>query len=492
MLSFGLPVILAAWLSAVPASAAETKDSDNKREGTAGSAGRVDWKQIRYKGRSHVSFDQVAQFYGLKYVRNGRRVRLAGPRIQLEALSGSKGLILNGLRFYLSYPVLPWDDRVIVSNFDLANVIDATLRPSAQRDPAKLTTVIIDPAHGGRAAGVNGVCGVEKEVTLDLALKLRDQFSDKPLRVVLTREGDFDLSVKERLALAAAVEGEAVFVSLHLGDGNREARGLELFTIPPSGTPATYDKPSASLDDAFYPGNINDRENLALAAAIQGQALRNKLMSVGIKRARFAELKGIAIPAVYCRAGFVSNPEDAALLGKPEYLDKVAGAIAGGIERYARAIGKGLDNHIRERENDPLVISRVEVFADQVRSLDGEKRRVRVDIRSQTSAAVDPEKLELQVYFFDLVNGQKLDLSTADPPKVEWISVLPDWKATDTEVVEVTYVLPAMSAEEEKAFGQRFYYGFVVRLIYDGMLMDSYSEPTNLRRALAHFTPVFP
>lgn len=485
------------WLAAAVAGAcaawvSEVSAGDPEPEKAAGAAGHP-WQPVRYKGRGYVYLEDVGRFYGLDHVRDGKRVSLRSDQVRLEALAGSRGLVLNGLNFHLSYPVLPWGDRVIVSNLDLANVIDPTLRPAALREPARLQTVIIDAAHGGLAAGFSGACGVEKEVTLDLARRLRHHLAEMPFEVRLTRDGDYDLSMEERLALAAAVPGESVFVSLHLGDGDPAARGLDVFTLPPPGTPGTYEDPEVSRrDDAFPPGNLNDRESLALAVAIQAEALRGNFRRGGLKRARFPELAGIGVPAVFCTAGYVSNSEDAALLGKPAYREQLAGALARGIRRYARVLEDGFEAHQARREQAPLVISGVKLFADQVRSEQGEKRRVRIDIRRQKAMTVDPLKLELQVFFFDLVNGRDLDLSTADPPAVEWISVLPDWKATDTEVVEVTYSLPAMTTEERKAFGQRFYHGFVCRLVYDGKLHDTHSDPANLHRALPHFTTVFP
>lgn len=468
------------------------KDGETAKN-EADASPKVGWKEVRHKGRGYVSLNDVAKFYGLTFSRDEKWVRLTDDKVRLEFITGTKGLLLNGLQFYLSYPVLPWgEDLVIVSNFDLVNVIDPTLRPSSQRDPSQLQTVIIDAAHGGRSAGVSGKCGVEKNITLDLALRVRMHLAGAPFKVMLTREGDFELSVDDRLALARSVSGEAVFVSLHLGSGNPKARGLEIFTLPPPYTPATYDPPATKPDDGFYPGNINDRESLALAVAIQGQAVRQNLRTLGLKRARFDELKGISVPAVYCRAGFVSNKDDAALLGNPAHIDKMAKTIADGIRRYARVIEEGMEKHVMKRENDPLLISNVEVFADQVRSIEGEKRRVRLDIQARDSIDVEPEKLEVQVFFFDLVNQESLDLTTADPPETQWISILPDWKATDTEVMEVGYTLPAMSEEEQRAFGHRFYYGFVARLVYDGRLVDSYAEPANLWRGLPHFITVFP
>ena len=481
---------LAVWMLGTAAGEATKADAiPSSREGAAQ---RVEWEPVVHKGRSYVSFAEVAKFYDLEYTRDDKTVLLQSGEIRMEARVATKGLVLNGLQFYLSYPVLPWGERVLVSNFDLVTIIDPTMRPSALREPSQLTTIVLNPAHGGLAAGLSGRFGVEKDVTLELAKRVQRLLVKAPFRVVLTREGDYDMSLEDRMALANAVEGEAVFVSIHLGHGSPKASGFDMFTLPPPGTPATYDKAGTKPDTAFYPGNENDRESQALAVAIQAQAIKEKLPVLGLKRARFDELKAIGIPAVYCRAGFASNPADSARLTNPDHLEKTAKVIARGIWRYAKVLEEGLEQHLAQRATEPLLISSYEVFADQVRSLKGEKRRVRLNIKSQTDTAIDPDKLELQVFFFDLVDGERLDLSTADPPTVEWISVLPDWEATDTEVVEVSYIHPAMTREEQEKFGQRFYHGFVARLVYDGNLVDARSEPTNLRRALPHFVTVFP
>jgi N-acetylmuramoyl-L-alanine amidase len=450
------------------------------------------WNEIRYKGRTYVSFQDAAHFYGLDHKRAGEAIYLNSKSVTIRAQTSSKALVLNGLTFHLSHPVLPWDDRAIVSNFDIVNVIDPILRPTALRDPAQLMTVILDPAHGGKESGIASDKSIEKITVLDLAQRIRGKLTGSTFRVVLTREGDIDLTVEERLMLASGVSGESLFVSLHPGKGNPRSRGLEVFTLPPPNTPATYDAATARLDDSFFPGNINDRENMALAVAVQGQALQQRLVSAGIKRARFPELKGIAVPAIYCRAGFLSNREEAVQLATTEHLDKLAAAFADGIRRYAKVMARGVEQHVLRRSQESLVIADVEVFPDLVRSLQGDQRRLQIKIRANKHAEIDPAKIDLQVYFFDSVNRETLDLSTANLPKVEWISVLPDWKSTLTEVLEVTYYQPPQNAAELKAFGQRFYYGFIVRLVYNGKLIDAFSEPVNLKRCLPHFTPVFP
>ena len=70
--------------------------------------------------------------------------------------------------------------------------------------------------------------------------------------------------------------------------------------------------------------------------------------------------------------------------------------------------------------------------------------------------------------------------------------MLPDWQAGVPEWLQVSYLRPPFSIAESKAYGNRAYYGYVARLIYDGRLLDETSSPANLNRALYYFTPVFP
>jgi hypothetical protein len=100
--------------------------------------------------------------------------------------------------------------------------------------------------------------------------------------------------------------------------------------------------------------------------------------------------------------------------------------------------------------------------------------------------------VEVQLYLFERVDGEEIDLSAANPPRDEWLSVLPDWKATREEVLALTYLRPTFGQAEQKAYGKRTYFGYVARLVYDGRVVDEAASPSNLKRCLFYFTAVFP
>jgi hypothetical protein len=325
---------------------------------------------------------------------------------------------------------------------------------------------------------------------MDIANRLKALLESAGFTVVLTREVDIQLAADERVLIANSRREEAVFVSLHCSHGSDHERGVETFTLSPSGTPSTTGDEGREPDQKFYPGNINDRESMALATAVQGTLVTElKAADLGIRRARFDELKGIAMPAVICSVGRLAHPEEGRRLGADAaYRQRIAAALRNGIERYARVMATG--SAPRDRL---LKFSHVQVFPDKVRSLTGEQVRVRATVaRNSGAGPIDPAKVVLQVFFLDLVNSEEIDLSTCDTPEANWISVTPNWEEANYEQVEFTYRQPTFDDSLLKSLGRRTYYGFVLRLIYDGALMDEFAEPANLRRGLGNFTAILP
>ncbi|MEQ1748108.1 MAG: hypothetical protein ABL974_01705 [Prosthecobacter sp.] len=110
----------------------------------------------------------------------------------------------------------------------------------------------------------------------------------------------------------------------------------------------------------------------------------------------------------------------------------------------------------------------------------GEKVVLRVPILRQGNAAVDPAQVDIDVYFFDRVNGEKVAQTIADEPLSQWGAPPVDWSGVGEEPLEVTYFLPALTPGEIAAHGRRSYHGYVVRLYYQHKLQDVAAEPRDL------------
>ena len=214
---------------------------------------------------------------------------------------------------------------------------------------APLPVVAIDAGHGGTQEGATGICGIqEKNVTLALAQRvdaiLRQSGLAAPLMV---RQGDETLALNERAARANAAEA-ALFVSIHANASpSVTARGIETFFL--SNRAATGRL--AHLADRENDGiamPVLETHNAALqrillglsldAAHSESQALALKVQTVlsdrlhsrgrGVLQAPFMVLLGAQMAAVLVEVGFLTHPEECALLAAADHQDAIAEAIA--------------------------------------------------------------------------------------------------------------------------------------------------------------------
>ncbi len=179
--------------------------------------------------------------------------------------------------------------------------------------------IVLDPGHGGSDVGAahNGL--TEKVVTLDVSRRLRSLLEARGWQVRMTRDVDTDVyapndSAHDELQARCDIANNAgarMFVSVHVNSFTSSAL---------SGT-TTY----------YYKGI--DR---SLAEAVQRRlisALGTK--DDGVRKENFYVIHHTAMPAILIETAFLSNPEDAELLHSPDFLQRIAAAIADGIGDYA-------------------------------------------------------------------------------------------------------------------------------------------------------------
>jgi N-acetylmuramoyl-L-alanine amidase len=223
--------------------------------------------------------------------------------------------------------------------------------------PAKaLPVIVIDPGHGGVETGAVGPSGLqEKDLTLDLARRLKALLSRQGVTVVLTRDDDRILPLDERTAIANHNRA-ILFISLHLNASKRKtAVGAETYYLSTSATDAeartlaglenkAYTPPDAAAAATPAEGapdhglelilwdlaqNSFIAESSRLAEAVQTEL--NTMTGVrdrGVRQAPFRVLMGATMPAILVEAGFISNPEEEARFKDDSYKDKIAEAIA--------------------------------------------------------------------------------------------------------------------------------------------------------------------
>ena len=229
--------------------------------------------------------------------------------------------------------------------------------------PLAVHKVVIDAGHGGASTGTRTPQGMlEKELTLDIADRLRRLLAEQAFQVVMTREGDRDVSLRQRGALANRA-GADIFVSIHLNwIENRRSRGVETYYMGPTDDPyltrlaAAENRESGysladmrRLLDRIYDGVRQDKSR-KLAETVQSALYQSlgkyrslgktspEVQDRGVKTAPFIVLLTTDMPAILAEVSSMSNEEEARLLTKPLYRQYIAEALAKGIRAYAGSV----------------------------------------------------------------------------------------------------------------------------------------------------------
>ena len=228
----------------------------------------------------------------------------------------------------------------------LSSASHAARKSSSSGGDSSPITVVIDAGHGGHdRGGIPGQTIAEKDMTLDVAQRLRNVLSANGYHVVMTRSSDVFVPLGGRVAIANSYQN-AVFVCIHFNaTGRSGASGIE-----------TY----------FY-----SRDSLPLASAIHyyvtgGAPSANR----GVRRRGYYVLRKTAIPAVLVECGFLTNPTEGAYAQSASYRQKLADEIAAGI-RGRNSVGGGFSTtRVATAESIPL-----QPYMDQTKVAKSERHR---------------------------------------------------------------------------------------------------------------------
>lgn len=111
----------------------------------------------------------------------------------------------------------------------------------------------------------------------------------------------------------------------------------------------------------------------------------------------------------------------------------------------------------------------------------GERLTLRIPILSQPGQAIDPSAVDINVFFFDMVNGERVEQTKADVPVNSWVQAPVDW-TEGSELLDVVYFMPeTLDAAALRSQGVRKYHGYIVKLYYQNKLQDTVMEPSSLQ-----------
>lgn len=195
--------------------------------------------------------------------------------------------------------------------------------------PVASHTVIVDAGHGGEDGGAVGIDGtIEKNINLDIALKLEKILKFYGFNVIMTRTEDV-MTCDEGLSSMREKKvsdihnrfklieqnPEAIFVSVHQNKFSDSAQhGMQV----------------------FY--SDNNEQSIVLAKSIQNSVVKtlqaDNMRAVKKSGSSIYLLYHAEIPAVLAECGFISNGDEVKLLNNDGYRMKIAILIADGILKY--------------------------------------------------------------------------------------------------------------------------------------------------------------
>ncbi len=290
-------------------------------------------------GQRYVPLSQWAGTYGYHLVQDFSRNSVlyikGASRVQFEKNSATAEI--NGVNVLLSFPAAVDKGEFLIAQLDLDKTVEPLVFPW-RADDHKITTIVIDPGHGGKDPGNRYGWHSEKTYTLLLATELSRQLKAAGFKTILTRTKDTYVDLDDRPALANRDHAD-LFVSLHFNateSGRSTVSGAETYCITPVGASSS----NAQGQGAGYgktAANSAETESLLLAYQVQKALVKNLgAEDRSVRRARFAVLRDAKMPAILVESGYMTHPTEGKKIFTAEYRKQIAAAITKGILDFQR------------------------------------------------------------------------------------------------------------------------------------------------------------
>ncbi len=232
-------------------------------------------------------------------------------------------------------------------------------KPTPAVPMAKPKLVFLDPGHGGRDPGALGSRGTrEKTVVLAIARDLqRELLAGNRYRVLLSRNTDSYVPLRERVARAQAAKAD-LFLSLHAdAHSDNDVRGASVYTLSEEATDREAaalaarenragavvsgmnlsdqpDNVAQTLVAMSQRGTVNDSRRLADTVVATFARNGVRLLPRTHRQAGFAVLTSPEIPAALVELGYLSNSQDEKLLTVRQHQMALARALRASVDAY--------------------------------------------------------------------------------------------------------------------------------------------------------------
>lgn len=218
---------------------------------------------------------------------------------------------------------------LIFSTYSVVQGVIGMNKPVSSYSGSDIKKILLDPGHGGEDGGASSRDGIlEKDLNLRLTLFLRDYLISEGYEVIMTRESDVSIHDSGSKTISAKknsdlrnrrkmikTSGADLFISIHMNSfPESKYKGAQVFYA------------------------ANSVSSKAFAQAVQDE-LRIQISPENTRDIKKADsniyiLREAVSTCVLIECGFLSNPEEAALLNTDEYLQKIAAAIKDSVVKF--------------------------------------------------------------------------------------------------------------------------------------------------------------
>jgi N-acetylmuramoyl-L-alanine amidase len=363
--------ILLIWLAFVVPANAESSDV------TRVSAGRIGGTEERTRFVADIAGNL---HYSVQTLSNPDRVAILFKAAEFDLPAGI-GQKARGLISELRYGVAEdGQSKIVLLTKAPVRVDQSFLIPGASKQPSRLVVdivaaaelkaiqpqaqqpenqkvIVIDPGHGGNDPGAVSTSGVmEKTVVLNFARTLKHGLeSTGRYRVVLTREDDVFLKLKDRVNIARNAKA-GLFLALHADTvRTKTTRGATFYTLSDEASDAEaaalahkenradiiagVELPTENNQVADILIELAQRESASLASDFASKAVNamaDHVLMTGkpLRSAGFTVLRAPDVPSVLVELGYLSNPKDEKLLLDDHWHQNFAGRLVTAIDQH--------------------------------------------------------------------------------------------------------------------------------------------------------------
>lgn len=292
-----------------------------------------------------ISIKEVGRCCGLQYNWKApqEKIHLNNMNMDINFQVHKRECTINNIKVSLSRPPEFRKGDLYIARKDYDNTILPIFFPNYCNTKRKIQTIVLDAGHGGVDNGAENkkYNAKEKELALELTMRIQELLRKKGFRVLLTRSKDVFIPLALRPQFANTEKAD-LFISIHFNSAEaKSARGLETYAMSLAGFPSTNQDVAQVSDYTEYPSNKHDFDNTLLAYSVQSALIRQVGMpDRSLRRARFAVLRDLRCPGILIEGGFLSNDEEAKKIISPAYRQQLAEAVVDGVVAYQKKIEK--------------------------------------------------------------------------------------------------------------------------------------------------------